>query len=130
MSTFLKEISEEENKVINQMRKIILEFDSNVNESTGEIMSSKNCFIYKEQGVFKYGIAKTKNHFSFHSMVMYANKELIDWITDNSKSLKIQKGCLNFKNANDFPLPLFKEFLIISSKSDFSKVIDRYKNKK
>ena len=130
MDTFLTELSEEEKSIINQMRKLILEIDLRVKEKVGDIMSSKNCFIYEEEGVFKYGLAKTQNHFSFHSMIMYSNQEVRNFIVENSKSLKIQKGCVNFKTVNEFPLDLFKEFLLISKTADFSPVLNHYKKKK
>ncbi|NAS31955.1 hypothetical protein GTQ40_13290 [Flavobacteriaceae bacterium R38] len=130
METFLVKLSEEEKDIINTMRKIILETDLKVKERVGDIMSSKNCFLYEEDGVFKYGLAKTKNHFTFHSMVMYANPPVHKFIVENSKSLKIQKGCINFNTSNEFPLELFKEFLTISAKTDFTPVINHYKTKK
>lgn len=130
MDTFLTRLSAEEQKLINKMRALILEMDSSVNEKTGDIMSSKDCFIYEEDGVFKYGLAKTKNHFSFHSLVMYTNPSVKDYIEKNAKALKIQKGCINFIHARDFPLDIFKQFLIISAAADFSPVINHYKSKK
>ena len=93
-------------------------------------MSSKNCFIYEEEGVFKYGLAKTKNHFSFHSMIMYSNQEVHNFIIENSKFLKIQKGCVNFNTLDKFPLDLFKQFLLVSKTADFTPVINHYKKRK
>jgi hypothetical protein len=80
MDTFLTLLSAEEQKIINQMRELILNIDSSVKEKTGNMMSSKGYFIYEEDGVSKYGLAKTKNHFSFHSMVMNANPNVKDYI--------------------------------------------------
>jgi hypothetical protein len=130
MNTFLSELPEEENIAINKMRELILEIDSNVNEKVGDIMSSKNCFRYEESGAFKYGLAKTKNHFSFHSMVMYVNSEVRNFIEKNSAYLTIQKGCVNFRDVENFPLDLFKEFMTLSASADFSSVVNHYKNKK
>lgn len=130
MNTFLSELSKEEKVGISKMRELILAIDSNVKEKVGDIMSNKNCFRYEEDGVFKYGLAKTKNHFSFHSMIMYANSDVRNFIKENSNSLKIQKGCINFKNVDDFPVELFKEFISISASADFSSVINHYKSRK
>ena len=130
MNTFLSELSENEQEIVNQMRKLIVEIDSNVKEKVGNIMSSKNCFVYEDEGVFKYGLSKTKNHFSFHSMIMYSDQEVYKFIIENSKGLRIQKGCVNFSDVYKFPLDLFKEFLTISEKADFSPVINHYKRKK
>ena len=130
MTAFLSELSEEEKSIIEQMRAMILNMDPNVKEETGDMMRSKNSLVYKEQGVFKYGLAKTKNHFSFHSMVMYAHEDVKNFILKHSKTLKIQKGCVNFKDVTDFPLPLFKEFLRVSAAANFSNVINHYMSKK
>ena len=111
------------------MRNSILKIDPNVTEKVGNIMSSKNCFIYEEKGVFKYGLAKTKLHFSFHSMVMYSNQKVHDYIVKNSESLNIRKGCVNFNTVDAFPLDVFKEFILLSKKADFTPIINRYKNK-
>jgi len=130
MKTFLSELSGNEKRIINKMRELILEIDSNVEEKVGNIMSSKKCFIYDEEGVFKYGLAKTKHHFSFHSMIMYSDQEVREFIVNNSKNLKIQKGCVNFTNLNEFSIELFKKFLLVSAQADFSPVINHYKKKK
>ncbi len=130
MKTFLSELSGNEKRIINKMRELILEIDSNVEEKVGNIMSSKKCFIYDEEGVFKYGLAKTKHHFSFHSMIMYSDQEVREFIVNNSKNLKIQKGCVNFNNLNEFSIELFKKFLLVSAQADFSPVINHYKKKK
>jgi hypothetical protein len=130
MNSFLSQLTVEERNSINQMRKVILDIDSKVKEKIGDIMSSRNSFIYEESGVFKYGLAKTKNHFSFHSMVMYSNPEVRDFIVEKSESLRIQKGCVNFKDVSKFSIDLFRDFITISASADFSIVINHYKNKK
>ena len=112
------------------MRELIIKNDEKVTEKIGNIMSSKNCLIYEQEGVFKYGLAQTKNHFSFHSMVMYANAEIRDFIVNKSKLLKIQKGCINFKNADEFSHALFAKFIKLSAQADFSPIINHYKNRK
>lgn len=130
MDTFLNSLSEKDKFVIAKMRALILNIDTAVSETTGTIMRNEGCFIYKEADVFKYGLAKTKKYFSFHSMVLYTNTELRNFLTENGKSLKIQKGCINFTELAHFPLALFKEHLLLSKKADFSSVINHYKNKK
>ncbi len=63
-------------------------------------------------------------------MVMYINPNVHKFIVDNSVSLKTLKGCINFKKVDDFSLDLFKEFLLLSEKIDFSPVLNHYNNKK
>jgi hypothetical protein len=127
MESFVSNLSESEKEHINAIRKLIVEYDTEVKESPGHIMSTKNTLNYNQEGVFKYGLAKTKDHFSFHSMVMYAYPEIADYIKSKTKGLKFQKGCINFPKAEDFPLETFREMLKLSADKDFSPVLQRYK---
>ncbi len=129
MKSFKENLTKSEAKIIDSMRKIITTTDATVEESIGQIMSQEDCYIYKQEDVFKYGLAKTKNHFSFHSMVMYAHNEIRENLSNSDANLKLQKGCVNFTRAEDFPLKLFENLMKRSASMDFSSVIEHYKNK-
>ncbi len=129
MSSFTELLTKVETKAIDKMREIITTTDPTVSESIGKIMSQEGCYIYKQEGVFKYGLAKTKNHFSFHSMVMYANAEIREIISTSDAKLKLQKGCVNFTHVEDFPIKLFMKVMKQSATTDFSPILVHYKNK-
>ena len=130
MSSFIDELEEPEKEELDKYRIAILESDAKVVEKSENIMRSKNALVYEEEGVFKYGLAKTKNHFTFHSMVMYSNSDVFDFIKNKvKKGAKVQKGCVNFKTTSQLPIEIFKEIMSLSATKDFSPVIEHYKKK-
>lgn len=127
---YLDTLTETERKVLEQFGKVILQHDKSVLESVGRIMGPNPTLNYNEQDVFKYGLAVTKSHISFHSLVMYSNPALMDDLKAKLDKVKFQKGCINFKSLDDFPLAVFKEHMKASAKVDFSGMIRHYKSKK
>jgi len=127
---YIGTLSENEQHIINQFRKVILENDKEVFENFGKLMSNPHAFCYNEQGVFKYGLTVAKNHLSFHSLVMYSNPGLMDGLKTQLKNARFQKGCINFKSLDDFPLSVFEKHMQVSSKVDFSPIIKHYQHRK
>ena len=109
---------------------LIRKHDKTVIVEIGSMMSVKEALVYKQDDVFKYGLTATKNHFSYHSMVMYAFPEVLQDLKQHSKGIKFQKGCFNFKSLEALNIPDFEEFLKRSAQMDFSPVINHYKKKK
>ncbi|MBS1492951.1 MAG: TfoX/Sxy family protein [Bacteroidetes bacterium] len=111
--------------VLEKLGKIISKNDKNVKMGEGKIMGTKG-FVFNQLGVFKYGVAKTKSGYTFHSMAIYANPELYADLKSKLKKAKFQKGCVNFKSLEDFPLSVFDKHMIKAAKFDYSKVIEHY----
>lgn len=118
-----------EAKIMKNFRKIILNGDKSVVEKFDRIMSIPNTLNYYEDGVFKYGLAVTKEYVSFHSMVMYAYPELQVELKQKLKKVKFRKGCINFKNLDDFPIKEFENHIKLSSELDFTGIIKHHKSK-
>ncbi|MEI2272428.1 DUF1801 domain-containing protein [Sphingobacterium sp. ML3W] len=127
---YISTLSQTEQQAISQFRKVILENDKAVSESFGKFMSNPNAISYNEQGVFKYGLTVAKNYISFHSLVMYSKPQLMDELKSKLPKAKFQKGCINFKSLDEFPESILVDHMQISSKIDFSPVINRYLKKK
>tara|TARA_R110000868_G_scaffold259361_1_gene517138 strand:+ start:38321 stop:38719 length:399 start_codon:yes stop_codon:yes gene_type:complete len=129
--SFLKEISDEDVEVVSKLRDIISTEDSLVTERIGKIMSSSGAFLYEQEGIFKYGLAKTTKHFTFHSMVMYAFPEVMKFSKSKfiGNGIKFQKGCVNFSQINLIDPEIFKEVVKFSSEMDFNTVITHYRKK-
>ena len=66
--------------VLEKLRKIILKNDKTIKQGTGGVMGNTNGFIFTQEGVFKYGVTKTKTGYSFHSMAMYDDGDQ-EWIS-------------------------------------------------
>lgn len=129
--SFLKILSLEENKVISKLRNTISDQDSLVSERVGTIMSTQGAFVYEQEGIFKYGLAKTSKHFTFHSMVMYAFPEVMEFSKKSfiGKGIKFQKGCINFSTLDSLSIEAFQKVLKLSAKQNFETVINHYRKK-
>ncbi len=115
--------------ILNKLKKIILKHDKKVEAKEGTHMGGRGT-LFNQEDVFKYALAKTKTGYSFHSLAMYANPDLYNDLKSKMTKAKLQKGCVNFKSEEDFPVDLFEEHMKKSAKADFSPVIDHYKKKK
>ncbi len=129
MHSFIDQLSDDEQSLINQIRTIVLRHDKAVDEKPGKIMQAKDAVCYNENGVFKYGLARTAKGVTFHSMVMYANPDVAAFARENLKHVKFQKGCFNITDLSKFDLDAFDETMRISAAADFSPVIAHYKKK-
>jgi len=129
MTSFADKLSAPEKRLVNRLRKVILKEDSAVKEAPGAIMRARDALCYNEQGVFKYGLARTARGFTFHSMVMYANSDVFDFAKARLQGVKFQKGCLNISSLEDFDFGAFEEMLALSAAKDFSPVIKHYQKR-
>ena len=126
---FLDKQTDEGRILFQTVDRLIQNYDTSVTVEVGSIMSVKEALVYKQDNVFKYGLTATKNHFSYHSMVMYANPDVLENFKKVSKGIKFQKGCFNFKNLETIDLSGFEAFLKLSAQKDFEPVINHYKQR-
>ena len=118
-----------EKSALGEFHKIIVRNDPKVGCVIARVMSIERGLVYHEKGVFKYALAKTKGYYTIHNMVMYAYPEirlLFETHRQSLKGLRFQKGCINFKDPEDFPLEVFAMFIKKSAQMDFSRIIERY----
>ncbi len=130
MDSFVTELTLADQKIVESFRKCILSTDTTVVESTGSVMNCQGALVYNQEGVFKYALARTKNHFTLHSMVMYAFPETVISLKKNAGKLKFMKGCINFKSLDDFPLSEFSALIQLFAEKDFTPILQHYKNKR
>lgn len=123
-------LNAEDRSVFETFRNIIQETDTAVTEKVSKVMNIENALVYLHDDVFKYALAKTTRHFTFHSMVMYANPAIMEDLKSKLKKVKFQKGCINFISPGDFPADVFRELMATSAKCDYSAVIEHYRKKK
>lgn len=115
--------------ILGKLQKIILKNDKKVEAKEGKIMGASGT-VFNQENVFKYALAKTKTGYTFHSLPMYGNPDLFDDLKSKMPDAKFQKGCVNFKSEEDFPVKLFEEHMKKLTKCDFSKMIAHYKSRK
>jgi len=129
VETFLDNQTDEAKAIFTTLHGLITSHDTTITAQVGAVMSAKEALVYNQEGVFKYGLTATKNHYSFHSMVMYANPDLLEELKQHTKGIKFQKGCLNFKTLAQVNTPAFEAFVKASAAKDFSPVLEHYKKK-
>lgn len=131
IDSFINDLISKELDIIDQLRNIIKSNDTLITERVEKIMSSNGAIVYEQDGIFKYGLAKTKNHFTFHSMVMYAFPKVMEFSKQHltGKGIKFQKGCINFSTLDLLSIQSFQEVLALSAKQNFETVINHYKKK-
>ena len=129
INEFFNKINPNDLETIKSLRSIIKNNDKSVHEEIDKIMNIEPALVYKEKGYFKYGIVKTKNHFSLYSMVMYTNPSLNKKYKKLLIKAKFNKGCINFKNINDLSIAELENFITESSKYDFTNIMEKYKRR-
>jgi len=129
MTSFMDKLPAAERRLAGRLRKTIAHADKAVSEKPGAIMGAHDALCYNQEGVMKYGLARTKSGYTFHSMVMYANSDVLAFAKDRLKGVKVQKGCVNISSLEDFDFAAFEEMLALSAAKDFSPVIAHYKKR-
>lgn len=121
LASYINELPSERKKVINELRKTILEHLPKGFEETlsygmiGYVVPHK---IYPEGYHCNpelplpfINLASQKNYISLYHMGLYADQKLLNWfIAEYEKSgagkLNMGKSCIRFKNTTDIPYPL------------------------
>jgi len=93
---------------LSNIHQIIVDTDKSVSAEIGTMMS-KEMIIYKADNVFKYGLASVKDYMSLHVLPMYGSPIIYNKYSNLLNKAKFQKGCINFKSAEQMPLPIVKE---------------------
>ncbi|MEP6712210.1 MAG: hypothetical protein ABJA37_07340 [Ferruginibacter sp.] len=122
---FISKQSIERQILLNEMHAIIIKSDNSVKAEVG-LMMGKEMIIYKAAGNFKYGLASVKNYMSLHAMPIYVSAGLYSRYQDRLKKANFQKGCINFKNAEEMPLDIVEQFIKDCSKIDLLKIKQEY----
>jgi hypothetical protein len=94
-------------------------------------MMGKEMIVYKTSGIFKYGLSSVKKYMSLHVMPIYGSSVLYAKYKNLLQSANFQKGCINFKNAEEMPLEIVKQLIKDCSTIDLFKIKEAYiKSKK
>jgi len=107
---FLSKQTPENRLFLSEINDIIINADKTVTAEIG-LMMGIEMILYKAKGSFKYGLSITKNHFSLHLMPIYGSPTLHAKYANLLNKAKFQKGCINFKKAEEMPLDIVRELL-------------------
>lgn len=111
-------------EILSGLHTIIINTDKTVTVEV-EKMMGKEMILYKTEKVMKYGLSSVKNWMSLHVMPIYGSTILHDKYKKLFGKAKFQKGCINFKNAEEMPLDIAQELFNDCSKIDLLALIEK-----
>lgn len=127
---FLSKQDSERQHILKGIHSVIIEHDKTVIATVGKMMG-KEMILYKAKGFFKYGLSGVKNYMSLHAMPIYASPKLHARYEALLNKAKFQKGCINFKSAEEMPPEIVTQLIADCSKIDLLAIMNEYKaNKK
>lgn len=96
--------------IMSAIHSLILQEDSSVTPVI-EPMMGKEMIIYKGRGTMKYALSGGKKHMSLHVLPLYVSSELYAKYQPLFTKAAVQKGCINFANAEEMPMNLTKDLI-------------------
>jgi len=130
ITEFIKSQPAERQALLTKIHNIIIKEDKTVTASIAPMMG-KDMIIYNAPGTFKYGLASVKNYMSLHVLPMYGHPPLHEKYKALLDKAAFQKGCINFKHADEMPLKIVGQLMADCAKIDLKKIRDEYlKSKK
>lgn len=116
IAEFLNQQEPDRKKLLSSIHKIIVETNPKAEARIGKMMG-KEMILYETEGAFTYALSSGKSHMSMHNIIMYSHKPVYDKYSKLFTKAKLQKGCINFKNSEEMPLEIVKEFMKDSQKA-------------
>ena len=117
INEFFSNQAPERQDLLTKIHEIILKEDKSVEANVG-MMMGKVMILYNSLGSFKYGLSSVKKHISLHAMPIYYKPELHAKFKSLLSNANFQKGCVNFQDENEMPLPILTMLLLDCSKVD------------
>ena len=129
ITQYLDELDNSRSSILHKIHQIIIESDRNVDSGIA-IMMGKQMIIYKQEGIFKYALANSKDYLSLHIMTIYGSPILHAKYKILLPNARFQKGCINFKSDLDMPAAVVAELIRESAKINMKKVFDDSRKRK
>jgi hypothetical protein len=115
--------------LLKALHEVILKHDPSVEAVVGTMMG-KEMILYNDRGFFKYGLAAPKDYMSLHVLPMYMNVPLHEKYAKQLSKAKFQKGCINFKSADEMPLDIAAQLITDCAPIDLLKIRQDYLDSK
>lgn len=130
IAAFIARQLPERQQLLSNIHEIIIKEDKTVTATIAPMMG-KEMIIYNAPGTFKYGLASVKNYMSLHVLPMYGHPPLYEKYKALLDKAAFQKGCINFKHADEMPLKIVGQLMADCAKIDLKKIREEYlKSKK
>jgi Domain of unknown function (DU1801) len=128
ITQYLNELEKSRSSILHKIHQIIIESDPNVDSGIG-MMMGKKMIIYKQEGIFKYALASSKEYLSLHIMTIYGSSVLHSKYKSLLPNARFQKGCINFKSDLEMPADVLTELIRDSARINMKKLFDDYRMK-
>jgi glycine/serine hydroxymethyltransferase len=125
VSEFISQQPAERQKLLSGIHEIIIREDKKVKAEIGSMMRNE-MIIYNATGIFKYGLSSVKNHMSLHVLPIYGSPKLHSKYKELLPNANFQKGCINFKNAEEMPLKIINQLIHDCSAVDLLAIRENY----
>jgi uncharacterized protein YdhG (YjbR/CyaY superfamily) len=112
-------------EILLSIHSIISQTNKKVKAEVSDMMG-KEMIIYKLGGHFIYALSSVKSHMSLHLMPIYSSAALHNKYSKLLNKAKFQKGCINFKSAEEVPLNILKQLMTECSKIDYLAIVEKY----
>jgi hypothetical protein len=130
IAAFLKEQDPSRKALLKAIHEIILKQDKKVTPTVSGMMG-KEMIMYTQGGTMIYALSSVKAHMSLHLMPIYGSSPLHAKYQKLLPDAKFQKGCINFKTADEMPLPVVQSLLSDCAKVDMLALLkNRFEKKK
>jgi hypothetical protein len=127
-SEYIQEQSAEKQTFLTEIHNAITGNDTSVIAEV-EGMMGKQMILYKEKCYMKYGLSVVKKHMSLHCMPIYMNPALHAKYSGLLPAAKLQKGCINFNNADELPLEVIVALITDCASIDIASILENRKRK-
>ncbi len=115
----------ERQQLLSSLHNIIIQNDDSIKAEV-EPMMGKKMIVYKSAGIFKYGLSSMKNYLSLHVMPIYGSPQLYAKYKELLSNANFQKGCINFKSAEEMPSHIVAELIRDCSAINLLKIKEDY----
>ena len=126
---YIKEQEASRREVLQAIHDIIVKADKKVIPVVAGMMG-KEMIMYNCGGTMKYALSSVKSHMSLHLMPIYGSSPLHAKYEKLLPRAKFQKGCINFKEAEEVPLPVVKALLADCAKIDLLALLQKMREKR
>jgi hypothetical protein len=123
IDAFLKEQESSRKELLTAIHKIIISTDKNVTPVVANMMG-KEMILYN-CGAMKYALSSVKAHMSLHVMPIYGSSPLHAKYQKLLPDASFQKGCINFKQSDQIPLPVVKDLVTDCAKVDLNAMLQK-----
>jgi len=122
---FLSKLESPRKELLLAIHGIILQTNKKVVPEVSAMMG-KEMIIYKLGGHFIYALSSVKSHMSLHLMPIYGSATLHAKYVKLLNTAKFQKGCINFKTAEEIPLHIVKQLMTDCNNIDYLAIVEKY----